>query len=136
MFTASTLLKDKYVGDTSSTWIRPAGVTTNFNETAQDALTWQKRPETPPEQKKYRQSTVHEPGKVVKHFGAADDPVPEGPFGDKSVSKPGESVAAYIKSFPDTEVARWKLERSEDIYARWGVHATRNITCLQQATHT
>lgn len=117
MFTASTLLKDQYIPDSKSTWIRPAGVLTSFNETAKDALTWKDRPSTPEEQKKYRQSTVHEPGKIVKHFGTADDPIPEGPFGNKTQSLPGENVAANIKSFPETEVARWKLERSEDVYA-------------------
>ena len=39
------------------------------------------RPSTPPEIKKYRQSTIHEPGKMVKHYGLADDPVKNGPFG-------------------------------------------------------
>ena len=30
---------------------------------------------------RYRQSTMHEPGKVIKHYGLADDPVKKGPFG-------------------------------------------------------
>ena len=115
-FTAS-LLKETYVGDSTSSWIRPAGVNTSFNETAKDALTWSERPPTPDEQKKYRQSTLHQPGVAVKHYGFANDAVPQGPFGDKTRSQPGENVAAYIKSQPETELGIWKLERSEDCYA-------------------
>ncbi len=116
MFTASALLRDKYAGDSKATHIRPAGVTTSFNESVKDAVTWQEPPPTPPDQKKYRQSTLHEPGKIVRHYGAAGDAEPEGPFGE--TSKPGESVARNIKQYPDTELGRWKLERAEDVYAR------------------
>ena len=51
------------------------------NEGAQFCLSMGERPSTPPEIKKYRQSTIHEPGKMVKHYGLADDPVKNGPFG-------------------------------------------------------
>ena len=45
-------------------------------ETAGSSLRWDaQRPETPAELKKYRQSTLHTPGVVFKHFGAADDTV-------------------------------------------------------------
>uniref|UniRef100_A0A7S2VV15 EFHB C-terminal EF-hand domain-containing protein n=1 Tax=Chlamydomonas chlamydogama TaxID=225041 RepID=A0A7S2VV15_9CHLO len=117
MFTVSSLGRDKYDPNNTSPWIRPAGVSTAVQESAKDALTWQERPQTPPEQKKYRQSTVHEPGIIVRHYGAAEDPLPEGPFGDKTKSQPGESVSDYLKGYPNTEIGRWALERSEDVYA-------------------
>jgi len=120
-FTAAALLRDKYAPDSTATWIRPAGITTAFNETVKDAVTWQEPPPTPPDQKKYRQSTLHEPGKVVKHPGMADDSEPQGPFGDKTRSMKGESVAEYMKNFPDSELARWHLVQAEDIYARCGI---------------
>ncbi len=118
MIDLASLARDTYIPDTKAAWIRPAGVTTGFNETAKDAVTWQQPPPTPSELKKYRQSTLHEPGKVVKHPGTADDPEREGPFGDKTKSMPGESVAAYMKNFPESELARWHLEQAEGIYAR------------------
>ena len=58
------------------------------------------------------------PGAIVRHFGTADDPIPAGPFGDTTKSLPGQSVAENIKSYPDTEIGRWKLDRAEDIYVR------------------
>ena len=115
-FLAASLAKTDFQNDYKAGNIRPAGVTTQFKETAKDALTWNERPGTPDEQKKYRQSTVHEPGKILRHFGTADDKIPDGPFGDKSDL--GQGVAQTIKSFPDSEIARWKLERAEDVYAR------------------
>lgn len=44
-------------------------------ESATAALTWAERPATPAALKKYRQSTLHTPGQIFRHFGAADDPV-------------------------------------------------------------
>ena len=40
---------------------------------ALEQVDFAKRPSTPPEIKKYRQSTAHVPGAIVKHFGLADD---------------------------------------------------------------
>ena len=91
-------------------------MTTFTAESIKDAVTWSEPPPTPPEQKKYRQSTIHEAGKIVRHPGSAGDPLPEGPFGDKSVY--GESVAQNMQAYPRTEVARWTLDRAEDVYAR------------------
>lgn len=115
-FTAQSLMRDAYASDSKASWIRPAGVVTQYAESIKDAVTWSEPPPTPGEQKKYRQSTLHEPGKVVRHPGAADDPLPQGPFGEKSLY--GESVAQNMQAFPSTEVARWKLDRAEDVYAR------------------
>ncbi|GAX80864.1 hypothetical protein CEUSTIGMA_g8299.t1 [Chlamydomonas eustigma] len=117
MFTANSLLRDKYISDSNSTWIRPAGVTTSLNETAKDAVTWDQPPSTPPEQKKYRQSTLHEPGRIVRHYGTAEDALQEGPFGEKTVSILGDNVATNMKNYPDSEITRWQLDRAEDKYA-------------------
>ena len=116
MFTASSLTRDNYGSDSKATWIRPAGVSTAYNESVKDAVTWQVPPPTPPDQKKYRQSTLHEPGRIVRHPGAATDPEPQGPFGDTSVL--GESVAQNMQAYPSTDMALWNLARAEDIYER------------------
>lgn len=99
--------------------IPPAGITGKLHETAKDALTWNdERPSTPDDIKKYRQSTVHEPGKIVRHPGHADDPVPQGPFGVKSAASGGQNINEALKNYPDSELARWKLEQAEGVYAR------------------
>jgi hypothetical protein len=118
-FTVASLGRPSYVADMTSPQIRPAGITTNIPETAAQALTWGPRPETPPEQKKYRQSAIHEPGRIVKHYGLADDvhPVPKDGFGVRS-DKEHSSVAQQLKGYPDTEIGRWQLEQAESIYAR------------------
>ena len=116
MFTAQSLSREGYSGDSKASWIRPAGVTTRFPDSITDAVTWSEPPPTPAEQKKYRQSTLHEPGKVVRHPGTANDLLPEGPFGE--TSKYAEGVAQNMQAYPSTEVSRWKLDRAEDVYAR------------------
>lgn len=117
-FLASSLAKTNYGNDNKSTHLRPAGAVTSFSDSAKDALSWSERPPTPDEQKKYRQSTIHEPGKIVKHFGLASDPTPEGVFGAKTdQDKTGRNVAGCFQQHPDSEMARWKMERSEDHYA-------------------
>ena len=63
---------------------------------------------------------LHEPGKIVRHFGTAEDPLPEGSFGRATIARPGESVADYIKSYPQSSLAQWALQRAEDVYARSG----------------
>ncbi len=99
--------------------IPPAGITSNLAETAKDALTWDPtRPQTPGDIKKYRQSTLHEPGAIVRHPGQAEDPVPQGPFGVKSAAAGGQSVLEALVNYPESELARWKIERAEEIYAR------------------
>ena len=39
------------------------------------SLSWAARPDTPQNLKKYRQSTLHTPGQIFRHFGAANDKV-------------------------------------------------------------
>lgn len=110
--------KPGYMADMTMPQIPAAGIKTGLNENAKDALTWQERPPTPDEQKRFRQSTLHEPGKIVRHPGAYSDAIPEGPFGDKSASAAGQTVVETIRQYPDSEIARWKLEQQEAVYAR------------------
>jgi len=73
------------------------------------------RPTTPPEIKKYRKSTIHEPGVIVHHYGLADDTVPlDRPFGIK-IEK-NDTAEGVMKTFPASELMQWRLERQEDIY--------------------
>ena len=85
------------------------------NEGAQFCLSMGERPSTPPEIKKYRQSTIHEPGKIVKHYGLADDKVKNGPFGYVAQGG-GESVNQVLKSYPTSELMKWEREQREQIY--------------------
>ncbi|KAI8467430.1 MAG: hypothetical protein J3K34DRAFT_481434 [Monoraphidium minutum] len=85
-------------------------------ETARDALTWEARPPTPPRIKQgYQHYARQDPGAIVRHFGAARDALPEGPFGAKSKVS-AEAAADCLKALPASEVARWRQERAEDVY--------------------
>ena len=88
------------------------------NEGAQFCLSMGERPSTPPEIKKYRQSTIHEPGKIVKHYGLADDKVKDGPFGYVAQSAGGshESVNQVMKSYPTSDLMIWEREQREQVY--------------------
>lgn len=100
--------------------VQAAGDATRANvDCTASCLSFDERPQTPDHQKKYRQSVLHEPGKIVRHFGVAEDPIHEGSFGRGTIARPGESVADYIKSYPQSRLAQWALQRSEDVYARW-----------------
>lgn len=66
-----------------------------------------------------RQSLVHEPGVRLRHPAQSQDPLLPGPFGARTVSQPDESVGAFISTLPDGQMARWKLEQAEAVYARW-----------------
>ena len=120
MLKTQTLGRSAYQADMTMPQIPAAGITTKLNETAKDALSWNtaERPQTPPEIRKYRQTAIHEPGKMARHFGAADDPVPQGPFGCKSAAAAGQTVVEAIRNYPESEMARWRLEQAESIYAR------------------
>lgn len=73
------------------------------------------RPTTPDEIKKYRRSTLHEPGRRVVHPGMADDAVPTMTFGVKS--ELCEPAADVMATYPRNELDQWRLERTEDVYA-------------------
>ena len=77
----------------------------------------ERRPNTPPHIKKYRQAAVQEPGTIFRHYGVADDQVKEGPFGVASVRMPDDSVASVMGSYPRSKVMQWELENREKIYA-------------------
>lgn len=87
--------------------------------TTASCLSFAERPQTPPHEKKYRQSALHEPGAIVRHFGTAEDALPEGTFGRATHAKPGESVADYIQSYPQSALKQWALQQAEDVYARY-----------------
>lgn len=109
--------------------------TSNADCTA-TCLSFDQRPETPDHQKKYRQSVLHEPGKIVRHFGVAEDPLPVGSFGRATIARPGESVAEHIKSYPQSSLAQWALQRAEDVYARYSRHLSMlQFCCCQQVLH-
>ncbi|KAL6757424.1 flagella associated protein [Haematococcus lacustris] len=120
-FNAASLTRQNYNGDTTSPQIRTAGIETRLNESAADALNWDKnnaRPPTPPELRKYRTLTQHIPGVRLQHYGAADDKAPEGTFGVSTKPKKGEDVPSQLTGvFPTTELGRWHLEEKESIYA-------------------
>lgn len=99
--------------------IPAAGVPSKLvGEGAKNCLHFDERPSTPDSEKKYRQSVLHEPGRIVRHFGLADDALHLGPFGEKTISRPGQTMADYIRSYPDSKTMQWRLERGEDVYAR------------------
>eukprot|EP00201_Polytomella_parva_P013293 CAMPEP_0175053804 /NCGR_PEP_ID=MMETSP0052_2-20121109/9138_1 /TAXON_ID=51329 ORGANISM="Polytomella parva, Strain SAG 63-3" /NCGR_SAMPLE_ID=MMETSP0052_2 /ASSEMBLY_ACC=CAM_ASM_000194 /LENGTH=474 /DNA_ID=CAMNT_0016318399 /DNA_START=71 /DNA_END=1491 /DNA_ORIENTATION=+ len=99
----------------SMSHIPASGIVTAYAESAKDCLSWESRPPTPPEMKRFRQSTIHEPGKILRHYGVANDPIPEGTFGRKT--NVCESVGAVLKNYPSTEISRWKYEQAEKVYA-------------------
>ena len=73
------------------------------------------RPTTPDEIKKFRRSTLHEPGRRVLHTVTEDDAIPTMTFGVKSVL--GEPAADVMATYPRSELDQWRLERTEDVYA-------------------
>lgn len=101
----------------STAHIIPAGSTPLGHElSTKDALTWtNQRPSTPEELRRYRKSAVNEPGQITRHRGNFNDPIPKGPFGQKS--KQGESAAASMKQLPDSQVQQWRDAKKEEIYA-------------------
>ncbi|QDZ23086.1 hypothetical protein HOP50_09g56260 [Chloropicon primus] len=111
--------KGTFTLNDTSPHIRPAGKTNDVsNEGAQFCLSMGERPSTPPEIKKYRQSTIHEPGKIVKHYGLADDVVKDGPFGyvANTIGERPESVHQVMKSYPTSDLMRWEREQREQVY--------------------
>ncbi|DBA88436.1 TPA: hypothetical protein ACH3X2_004926 [Trebouxia sp. C0005] len=120
MHTSGLLSTDEYVEPRRPVLphVQSAGDATRSNaDCTASCLSFEPRPQTPDHQKKYRQSVLHEPGKIVRHFGTAGDPLPEGSFGRATIARQGESVADYIKSYPQSSLAQWALQRAEDVYA-------------------
>jgi hypothetical protein len=110
-------LQTAYQSQDGMRHIPAAGKTTSDGQRASDCLAWgSDRPSTPERIKKYRTPLSHEPGEIIRHHGTATDAVPDGPFGIKS--KESESAALCFNSQPKTEISKWKLEKSEQIYAR------------------
>ena len=125
-------------GDMDQSQLRPAGVVTEIIETTAGALNWPERPPTPDHEKKFRALSVHEPGKIVKHYGTADDPIPDGPYGRTTKPGPEDSLAANMRGmYPTSELGRWKREEEEAVYDRCvagtvaHVHASIQPACVQ-----
>lgn len=87
------------------------------------------RPPTPPEIKKFRQSVVYEPGKIVKHYGLADvQPPHQGPFGVKTRSS--ESVGSVMRTSESSELKQVSLRcAAKGAWSRTNSCAW-NLTCL------
>lgn len=137
---ATSLSKADYQTTELLRQLKPAGSCHNgMLETAKDALTWQDRPATPEELKPYQHYARQPAGTILKHFGTARDPVAHGPFGVKTKTSE-QSAAECMAVYPQSEMARWKLERSEDVYARYATgcscftHRGR-LQCTQIFSH-
>lgn len=120
--------------------IPAAGASFPAADSASTCLTWCSRPSTPCEIAKYRQSRLHEPGQIYRHFEAAADPVDNSkvygrvrhslfasslmlaqtanrlPDSKKQASNKEETLAKVFKTYPESDMMRWTLDRSEDVY--------------------
>ena len=73
--------------------LRPAGLAGGCAASAKDCLTWgSDRPGTPSGLKKYRQSTLHTPGVIYRHYGAAQDAVDTERTYGKARAMPGRDA--------------------------------------------
>ena len=98
--------------------LRQAGTQSKTEqEGSKECLTLEERAPTPEHIKKYRQSVVHEPGAVVRHYGMADDKVMAGPFGLTTTRDPADDMKEVMQTFPTTNIMRYELENREKIYA-------------------
>jgi hypothetical protein len=111
-------LRTSYLPPDGLAHVPAAGRSTGDGQRAADCLQWcSDRPATEGV-KRFRSPLAHEPGQISRHPGAAADPLPTGPFGSRSQAS-GESAAQCMQIEPRTEIAKWELERSEQVYARW-----------------
>eukprot|EP00698_Gefionella_okellyi_P019752 TRINITY_DN6101_c0_g1_i1.p1 TRINITY_DN6101_c0_g1~~TRINITY_DN6101_c0_g1_i1.p1 ORF type:complete len:432 (+),score=90.04 TRINITY_DN6101_c0_g1_i1:66-1361(+) len=101
--------------------MRPAGkVTSLAGETARAVLAPvdTQRPETPPNQRRYKQAQLLEPGAATRHFGTANDAIPvpaDTRFGAKSKSS-GDKAEHVINPAAPTAFDKYQREISERIY--------------------
>eukprot|EP00771_Trimastix_marina_P001076 gnl/Trimastix_PCT/2118.p1 GENE.gnl/Trimastix_PCT/2118~~gnl/Trimastix_PCT/2118.p1 ORF type:complete len:579 (+),score=164.77 gnl/Trimastix_PCT/2118:2028-3764(+) len=71
--------KGKRFVEPAQAHITPAGITTASSDTAKQCIEPVEdpnRPHTPPEMRRYRQSSNYEPGKQIRHYGTYNDPLP------------------------------------------------------------
>eukprot|EP00899_Mesostigma_viride_P021848 jgi/Mesvir1/29665/Mv21506-RA.1 len=108
----------KTVRDTAPA-VPAAGRVIRAEESAADCLSPKAdgaRPTTPEEIRRFRKSQQMEPGKTVRHYGQANDPVPaDARFGIKTVA--GVSAKESIHTYPDSPLQQWHQENAERIYA-------------------
>jgi hypothetical protein len=101
-----------------------AGCRQQSTETAKEALTWGQsgaRPPTPERLKRYQHYARQPPGAITRHFTSARDDdagsAASRVFGCRTKAS-AQSAAECMAGYPDSELARWKLEQSESVYAR------------------
>ncbi|GBF97983.1 flagella associated protein [Raphidocelis subcapitata] len=86
--------------------------------TARDALTWGgARPPTPEGllRRGHQHYARQPPGAITRRPGAGLDAPRDGPFGCRSAVGL-ESAADCLRALPESDAARWRLERAEDVY--------------------
>ncbi len=93
----------------------------SLGQTARECLTFEARPSTPPEIRKYRRSTNLEPGKRFQHHGMADDygtmHLEDRIYGQTDKNSVGKTTAAELINLPKrTELERMNYVKSEKIY--------------------
>lgn len=96
---------EPYVNDT-----RPAGKVTAAGDAASECLKTTERPPTPETVHRFKGPNLQDPGTIFRHPGLAQDPVPEGVFGVKSVFDDG-GVAATLSTEPKSDVEAWKRQQ-------------------------
>jgi len=100
--------------------IRPAGVTTTWSDEGSDKCIRQdehyRAPDTPPHIKKYRKSFNNQPGIKQKHYGLADDPIPDGRFVYGKKTYGSEHVSEVIKAQNLAGLADYNNDLKESKY--------------------
>lgn len=71
---------------------------------------------TPRQEAKYRHSSW-QPGQRVRHFGVADDAIPEGPYGTTKGGRDRNTTAESMRQRPDSSWSTWKQEYAESAFA-------------------
>ena len=71
---------------------------------------------TPRHEAKYRH-TSWQPGRTVRHFGVAEDAVPEGPYGATKGGRDRGSTGDCIRQQPGSAWKAWKQEHAESAVA-------------------
>eukprot|EP00879_Flechtneria_rotunda_P021440 GHRR01022597.1.p1 GENE.GHRR01022597.1~~GHRR01022597.1.p1 ORF type:complete len:249 (+),score=55.78 GHRR01022597.1:312-1058(+) len=135
MYSSAAVHRTDYQSTEALRQIPPAGKTDNTGETARDAVSWQERPPTPEVIKPFQHYARQPAGTITRHFGTARDPVQQGPFGSKTKASQ-ESAAECMATYPDSEIGRWKLEKCEEVYARYASEdLCKHIAATNQAVY-
>lgn len=94
-----------------------AGITSRHSDQGAAALLREpERPSTPPHETKYRLNSQL-PGQRQRHFGVAEDSVPQGPYGRAS-DQSSASVPSSMRQLPASTWEAHKQEQAEGAYDR------------------